>query len=257
MVRSLRIFGRTWQLAYTYLGMTLAISAIWFFSVVGPLLVAYVVWRLTGLLPVWPLALLASIATTGASTPAVFALTYRLTKNDQVELVDYLKETRTFWKPGVVLAFIDVLITLILILDIWVVWNAANPTIRFFTWVWLYLAVFWLMILPLHYPLLVRQTSGGVGTVLRNSVLITLGNPALSFLVLLGGALIVLVNTLLSAGLLLLLAGLLGFHYNLYLSEVILVARQRRSFSNRGEAEQEAGDGADNRPDKLRDGPRD
>ena len=231
MTRSLQIFGRTWQLGYTHLGMIMALSAIWFFCAVGPLLVAYVIWGFTGCPGVWPLAILASVATTGAGTPGAIALTYRLIKREQVELGDYLEETRTYWKRGVALAVIDVLITVVLVVDLWVVWHAANPTIRFFAWVWIYLGIFWLMILPLHFPLLVRQTGGGVVTIFRNSVLITLGNPALSFLMLIWAGVIVLANTVLAAGLLLLLAGLLGFLYNLYLSEVIQVARQRRVLS--------------------------
>lgn len=229
IVRAWRVFGRTFRLAYDHLGLTIGISFLWFVFVAAPLFVAYVTFSLTRLLGVWPVAFLVAVFTGAVAGAAVFALTFRLQKGEPVEMGDFFREARAYLRPATAIALVDLIISLILFLDLWVVWTAPNPTIRFFAWIWVYLGFIWALMLPLHLLLVVRQRDPRVWTVLRTSALIVAGNPVLSFLVLLEALLILFLNTLLAAGLILLLAGLMGLLYNLYLSEVVQAAKQRTS----------------------------
>lgn len=226
--RSWRIVRQMLQLTYENLGFVMMLSALWFMIAWSPLIVLSFLPGLRDNVVAQIGALVLSLLVPfGPATAAVVSLTFDLTHQEPVELRDFFPRARQHLWPSLGLMATNVIVGVILAIDLWFAFVVPNQNIRLFAWVWIYLALLWVAMVQLHFPLLVRQEDTNWITIWKTSAIMTIGNIGFSLLALVATLLLWTLNIGLVAGTVLFMGGTTGLLHNLYLSELIRYGRQQ------------------------------
>lgn len=171
--------------SYNYLGTVLLCSVLWF----------------AASLPV---------VTMGPATAAAFHVVRRAVLREDVGLGDFLTGLRRYFWRGLVVWAVLVGGMCVIVVDLMFFASVKLVALRVLTGVWIYAALFVLGVATHAFGLLVEQDTT-VGKVLKRGALLVLDNPFYTGVMLLGSGLIAAACVVFTPGLMLLMAGILGF----------------------------------------------
>lgn len=214
------VLKRSIRMSYDYVGMVLATSSLWFFSAFFPFIVVSSLSKyITN-----PLIIAASIALTvvtfGPATAAVHGVIAEIVKGEDVRVRDFWRFWRQFFWKGLGLCLVNIGLFGIVITDIYFGLVTTNMVFRLLVGVWVYFLLFLLLLNNYTFPFLVHQQTG-VLTVFKRSALLVLDNLVVTVVIGVFILLFAILNVVIAAGLILLLAGVTAFVQNVTYVELM------------------------------------
>lgn len=181
-----RVFRKSIADSYRYLGLVFFSSIVvsgaglaglglfWLLGLRGPAL-----W-LTGGFFVWVFAVPPFVS--GAHFVARKAAAQRPMVSDEPSTADLFSGAREFMLPSWALAFVQLLITFVILFGCWFYFSRGTLPFQLLSVLFLYFLFFWLMSSIYHYPILIEQRPGIV-KILKRGFLLTIGSPGFTLLV--------------------------------------------------------------------------
>lgn len=132
----------------------------------------------------WWLAPLIAIPA-GPATVGLATVGRRVVRGKPVDRFDYLDALKRDWKRGLALSAIGMVALALLLLNATFYLFQTNTVLRLFSFVWIYLGVFWLSIQLFVYPFFVALEKPGVLPCYKMAALAAFANPVYATLLLL------------------------------------------------------------------------
>lgn len=168
--------------AYDYLGTIVFCSFVWFGIAIGAMSgwaalrvgspVAWIVF----VIGLYSLLL-------GPLTAGVFHVARKIVTHDDPTPLDLFRGAKEHWGRAVLLAFTQVTITALIVLNAWFYLTQGNVIVKGLGMVFLYALLIWLMSALYHYAILIEQRPSTL-KLLKRGFLLTLDNPSFTGFVL-------------------------------------------------------------------------
>ncbi len=214
------ILKQSLRMSYDYIGMVLAMSSIWAFTAFLPLIVVSALAERIANPLVVAVSLLLTVVTFGPATAAVHGVIGEIVQGEDVRVWDFWKFWRRFFGRGLAITLINILLFAIIITDIYFGLVTTNMIFRLLIGLWVYFLVFLMMVNNYTFPFLVRQKIGAIAA-FKKSALLVLDNLVVTLVIGLFLALFTILNVVIAAGLILLLAGVTAFVQNIAYVELM------------------------------------
>lgn len=220
LARAGRIFAIGMRLTYEYIGLVIIVSFLWFVVGLGPaVLTGAALIRQPGI-PFLVTFAVAVMFFTSPATASVYSMTGKIVAREETKIREFFTGFVRHFRRASLLGGLNLLILLILASDLLFALTNPNVVIRFLSGLWAYLALFWLMMLPFLFPLLVRRDRG-ILTTMKQAALIVLDNVVVALLLLIQTLLLAGTSVIFMAALFLLFIVSTGFLHNVALAEVL------------------------------------
>jgi uncharacterized membrane protein YesL len=121
----------------------------------------------------------------GPATVALASVCRRVVRNQPHDRQDYLDALKREWKRGLVLSAIAMIVLALILLNAIFYFFQTSEVLRFFSIVWIYLAVFWLGMQFFLYPFFAALEEPGALRAYKMAALATFANPLFAALLLL------------------------------------------------------------------------
>jgi uncharacterized membrane protein YesL len=128
---------------------------------------------------VW-LAMSLLILPIGPATAALFYVANEVAKGEPLSFGLFWVGLRRFWRLGLLLSLAVLIITLLIIVNIYFYLNMGQTIGQIIGIIWIYVILIWGVVLNYPFALLVQMEKPSLFKILRNSVLLVLDNLALS-----------------------------------------------------------------------------
>lgn len=182
------IIKKSFRDFYKHLFLLGAVSLIWFF-LVGPMV--YV--TLGGIALRNPVPIILGLVFIGPLTLGAFYLTNKLIKFEEMGIRDYFRGFAKFFVRGMLGYWLTLFIFSVLIVDFLFFAGFGSVAIRLFSGIWIYLIIFYAMSQMYFWSLLI-ESQEKIFSVLKQSLLMTLGNMFYSIVIFIVFCLLVLVG---------------------------------------------------------------
>lgn len=230
------IVKRSLRSVYDYMGMTMALSAIWFLIAFMPTALTFLVMLQVPAINSFVLFALAASLLLGPFTAATYGMASAMVRGEYVEIRDFLRKLRAHYKRAVQVTAALLLILAILVIDLIFFMNSGTAWMQYLSILWVYFIAFWVLVAQYAYAVLVRQDRKALD-VIKVAALLALDNVVASLIVAVASVLVVVISLWLGVPLLLFLAGTLAFlHCTAF---EIVVAKYDRSSGPDGPNERE------------------
>lgn len=213
IAKSWMIFRKGIRNSYDYVGMVMATSALWFFIAFLPLLAATTFSTYLKSPAVAGVAALLTLITFGPATAAVHAMIARILDKEEVLVREFFFYFKKYFTKSVLLVLLNALLLAILFSDFLFSINNPSTFFRLLSGIWIYFMIFWVMMSNYIFPFLVHQDIG-VLRVMQRAALLALDNAVVTLLLTVMVVVVAVLNIVITAGVLLLMMGIIAFLQN-------------------------------------------
>lgn len=205
-----KITARAFRHVYDYLGMTMAMSAVWFLIGLLPSWLAFLVMLQVPAINSFLIFAFFAVALLGPLTAATYAMCNSMVRGEYVAVRDYFTALRAHYRRGAGLTAILLVILAILVVDLVFFMSSQVVWMQYLSVLWVYFLIFWALMTQFAFVAVVRQDQS-VWKSLKVAALLALDNIVASLVVGLVGALVVVISLWMRVPLMLFLAGTLAF----------------------------------------------
>lgn len=146
-----------------------------------------------------PLSAAVALLLAGPGTAAMYYCAYQFSELEPLSLRLFIASFKRFFLRGWLLGLLDLLALMILLVGVSFYWNSGEVFLQVIAVVFVYFFLFWLLLQPFLYPLMVRLNLGILHT-FRNSAVLVAGHLTaalgLAVITLIGVVLFPLLNVL-------------------------------------------------------------
>lgn len=234
------IVKRSFRNVYDYLGMTMAMSAIWFLVGFFPSALTFLVLIEVPAINSFFIFVLVSALSLGPITAATYSMVSAMVQSEYVTLREYWTRLRKYYKraAGLTAAMLGVLA--VLVVDLVFFMNSPVTWMQYLSVLWVYFLIFWALAAQYVYVVLVRQDRK-VWETMKVAALLALDNIVASLMVAVTGAIVIAICLWMRVPLLLFLAGTLAFLHCTAFETIIGKYRGESESAELGEREKTDG----------------
>lgn len=216
--------SEAWKLVVTALKscwenltMLVALNVIWFFLWLGPVFIASII---PENFVIFLIATAISLILLGPISATIQYLLNRIVTKEDVSVAEFKIGFKKFFWRSELLTFGSVLVLLVIVLFFTI--TSENPVmvVRLLSGIWLYFALFWMLMFQYLFPFLVHQNIG-LKLLLRRTFVLVMDNLLVSLILLLVSGLITVISIFTLVPLVIIWFSMLGLMQNFIMVELL------------------------------------